>query len=205
MFCHSKNVKDSAEQSGVVGESTDSPCEESSLSMSRARKFGLVGVAATATGLLAPHALCVVLAIGGATGFLGWSYSNWCSHHASAEMNDLVPLRKLDRVPENFTEFPKDIQKTAEEKLLLHQPGFYEVLEKKRQESPGANILISFIQDNDTGDAVVVCCKNGPTCPCNGKSAQVYVLGKAGDPPEVPEFRGQDVVLRELAAGETSQ
>lgn len=143
---------------------------------------------------VAPHALCI-LGLGGLVGVGGFSVHQLCGHHdRDADSSRGIEIRRLEKVPSDYTQFPELRAAIAREALIAAEPRFAEIIEAKRAESEGKPIQVVFLESGENVHVVV--CKEGALCPCS--KPQVYDIGTRNDIAGEEKFRGQHAVLRSL-------
>lgn len=157
-------------------------------------KRGGLGLLVAGGIAVAPHALCLLglgtLGIGGYFGI-----DALCSH-ADPKPSNEIKLTRLPKVPGNYKEFSDAAAAQAAARLLDAQPGFHEVIAAKSQEANGATIQIVFLEEDESGRAVVGFCKDGLVCPCS--KPQFFELGHKDELFGTEKFPGHHHVLRAL-------
>jgi hypothetical protein len=187
MFCHSQPE---ATPEQVGGTTTGSEGTGKSH-----KKYGALAGLAIGAAAIAPHSLCL---LGGLSvlGVTGWGIHSACStpHTDDANSSHGVEITRLESLPQQFTELPKDRSMRAAALLLEVEPRFQDIIDAKVAEAGGTPIEMVFL---DSADGVtVVVCKNGGLCPCS--EPQAYLLGQREDVVGTEKFPGQFRVLQAL-------
>ena len=187
MFCHH-------EESGASPAPTKGNELSGAVVSSRGstwRKIALVSGLA-----LGPHALCILGGGAAALGLGGVSFHLWCGEQGTdADSSRGVSIKRLDAVPEKYTQFSAERAALAAEALLAAEPRFKEIIAAKSVAVGGAPIQTVFLEDAQKCVSVVFCL-NGALCPCS--VPQVYELGTKEDVALQEKFPGQMKVLQAL-------
>jgi hypothetical protein len=152
-----------------------------------------------AAALVGPHALCILGLAGVSTmGALG--LSKFCGHGESeADSSHGVELRRVETMPDTFTEFSEQRNHVAQQVLFESEPRFKEIFDAKQKEAGEEPVKVVFLKLED--DAVhVVLCKNGAFCPCS--KPQVYEIGSKFDVLQPEKYKGHHQILKALYDGQ---